>query len=160
MEMIMRTMQIPELHFSSWYAWKNRQHYPLKQFPGVYLTAITDKPDLEGQEVSYEDVVYIGMTNSHGGLISRWGQFYNAISGKDPAFHSGGKSVYKARGPYISWQDHLYVAAMGVECNVIKPTDADYVRMGWVAYLEYEAFAQYYLWGISRGKSHPIFNTK
>ena len=149
---------MPELRFSPWYDWRNRERYPLKQFPGVYVIAITHKPDLEGQEVSYEDVAYIGMTNSRGGLISRWGQFYNAISGKEG--HSGGKSVYKTRGSYVSWHDHLYVAAMGVRCNVTDPTDADYIRMGWVAYLEYEAFAQYYVWWLSRGKNHPEFNTR
>jgi hypothetical protein len=137
----MRSIQIPELKFSNWYAWANRLKYPLKEYPGVYLVAITPKANLSGQRPKFVDVVYIGMTRRRTGLRGRWADFDRAI--KTGHGHSGGNIIYKYKGPYSTWSDHLYVAAMGVECDVLNPDEEDYLRMGWVAYLEYEAFAFY-----------------
>lgn len=149
----MRDVAIPELKFSKWYAWENRTRYPLVDYPGVYLISISSNSHLEGQEPRFEDVVYIGMTKSKNGLRGRWQQFFNAIKGREG--HSGGKTVYRDKGHYSTWPDYLYVAAMGVKCDVINPTDHDYIRMGWVVYLECEAFAQYY----QRVGGHPKYNT-
>ena len=150
----MRTISLPKLTFSPWYQWKNRSAYPLRDYPGVYLISITVKPDLEGRDPAFEDVVYIGMTNSRQGLKGRWQQFANAIGGKRG--HSGGNTIFAHHGHYTTWQTYLYVAAMGIRCNVHSPTAEDYLKMGWIAYLEYEAFAHYY----STVGGHPRFNTR
>jgi hypothetical protein len=151
---IMRNISLPHLKFSEWYEWKNRNEYPLKTSPGVYLLSITPKSDLAGKEPSFEDVVYIGMTNSRLGLCGRWNQFFNSVSGKGG--HSGGMRVFLDKGHYDTWKDYFYVAAMGVECNVRNPTDEDYLKMGWVTYLEYEAFALYY----RNVGGHPKYNKR
>jgi hypothetical protein len=150
----MRTITLPELTFSPWYQWKNRNSYPLRDYPGVYLISITHQPDLEGREPAFEDVVYIGMTNSRQGLKGRWQQFDNAVCGKRG--HSGGNTIFGYKGHYTTWQTYLYVAGMGVPCNVRNPTEEDYLKMGWIAYFEYEAFARYY----RAVGGHPPFNTR
>ena len=148
----MRSIELPELKFSDWYKWDNRNQYVLKGYPGVYLISITDNPRLEGSSPEWKDVVYIGMTNSMGGLTSRWSQFLNGIRGKPG--HSGGKTIFENMGNYDNWKEHLFVAAMGVECDVKNPMKDDYLKMGWVAYFEYEAFAYYY----ENVGGHPRYN--
>jgi len=150
----MRNFSIPQLEFSTWYKWENRNQYPLKKYPGVYLISISVRNNLEGNKPQFKEVVYIGMTNSQGGLAGRWNQFNSSIRGKNR--HSGGNTIYKEKGYYENWEEWLYVAAMGVECNVKKPKEEDYMKMGCVAFLEYEAFAKYY----SEAGSHTKYNKK
>lgn len=127
----------------------------MRDFPGVYLISITPNNELAGEEPSFEDVVYIGMTNSRQGLCGRWNQFSRAALGNGK--HSGGKRVYLDKGRYDTWNDNfLYIAAMSVKCDVKKPTNEDYIKMGWVAYLEYEAFACYY----KNVGGHPKYNKR
>ena len=99
----MRNISLPHLKFSEWYRWRNRNEYPLKTYPGVYLISITPKNDLAGKEPSFEDVVYIGMTNSRLGLCGRWNQFFNSVLGKGG--HSGGMRVFLDKGHYDTWKD-------------------------------------------------------
>ncbi len=134
-----RTIELPELKFSNWYTWDLRNEFPLKKYPGVYLITVNNQNDLHNTKIKWDQVVYIGMTNSKDGLAGRWRQFNRSIQGKSG--HSGGKTVFKDLGCYDSWSFFLYVSAMGIECNVISPTSEDYIRMGWVAYYEYEAFS-------------------
>jgi hypothetical protein len=131
--------------------WENRNEYKFKLFQGVYVIAVTNKR-LEGEKVTWNDVVYIGMTNSLGGLSNRWRQFDRAINGKFG--HSGGKTIYEDLGPYYKWKKNLFVAAMGIECNVKNPKDEDYIRMGWVAFYEYEAFSMFF----RNTGEHPKYN--
>jgi len=149
----MRTIEIPELSFTKWFKWENRDNIPNVQYPGVYLIAITDKL-LEGIKPQWNDVSYVGMTNSKGGLRSRWRQFDRSIRGKSG--HSGGKTIYKLLGNYESWPLNLYVASMSVKCNISDPTNIDYIKMGIVAFYEYEAFAEHYL----NVGGHPKYNKK
>lgn len=145
----------PELKFSNWYKWEDRNSFPDKTCPGVYMISITDK-NLEGKEPAFEDVVYVGMTNSQGGLQSRWNQFNNSINGKSG--HSGGNTINTSLGNYSLWTKKLFVCAMSVECTTLKNnrTCEDLIKMGWVAFLEYEA--------LSKFKEHegkePVYNTK
>ena len=139
------------MKFAKWMRWEERDKYSLKYFPGVYIIAVTNKM-LSGKTPSWNDVVYIGMTNSIGGLSNRWRQLDRSINGKFG--HSGGKSIYQDLGSYKKWRKSLYVAAMGIECDVKEPTGKDYIKMGWVAYFEYEAFSQYFK---EIGK-HPKYN--
>src|SRR5258708_35304302 len=112
----MGKVEVPELKFSYWYTWENRGDYPLGRYPGIYLIAITEKSDLEGQTPEFEDVCYIGMSNSRSGLFGRWRQFNHSICGKPG--HSGGRTICATLGVYPNWgNSHLYVAAMSIECN-------------------------------------------
>lgn len=151
----MRQIEIPELNFSPWYTWDNRRNVPQGKMPGIYLLSISRKK-LAGCAADWSDVSYIGMTNSQQGLLGRWQQFFNSIRGKDG--HSGGNTVFRALGHYDSWEPRLFVAAMPVECNVTKPTDDDLIKMGWVAYLEYEAFAE--CCRHSQKRCKPEYNTR
>lgn len=145
----------PELQFSKWIRWKDRRKYPQGKLPGVYMLAITNK-DLEGQNPRFEDVVYIGMTNSRGGLISRWNQFDNSIHNKPE--HSGGKTVFRDLGDSNIWKFKLFVCVLPVDCNVLKDTQGpeDLIQMGWIAFLEYEAMAVYK----KAMRKEPKYNTK
>ena len=54
------------------------------------------------------------------------------------------------------WVEKLYVSAMVIECNVREPTSEDYIRMGWVAFLEYDGFAKF----STEIGGHPKYNKK
>ncbi len=148
-------IEIPDLEFSQWYRWEQREEYPLARFPGVYLISITEREDLHGQLPDYKDVVYIGRTLSQKGLANRWYQFFQTLKGKRG--HSGAKTIRKELGTYDTWRNkHMYASGLGISCNLVTPTSADYRLMAAVVYLEYEAFARYY--EIVGG--HPRFNTQ
>lgn len=149
----MRQVSIPKLNFSPWYSWENRNQYPLGSYPGIYLVAISNKA-LEGTMPVFSDVVYIGMTLAQKGLKGRWGQFQRCLRGGEG--HSGGKRVFEDKGHYDKWREKLYVSAMGIECNVKEPTSEDYIKMGWVAFLEYDGFAKF----ASEVGGHPKYNKK
>jgi len=135
-------IEIPKLEFSNWTLWSNRNNTENRRFPGVYLIAISNK-ELSGIKPTYDDVSYIGMTNSKNGLCGRWSQFNRSIHGKTG--HSGGNTVYKKLGHYDNWPKglKLYVSSMSVECNTSNPTEDDLLKMGWVTYLEYNAFSEF-----------------
>ncbi len=135
------TVSIPELAFTAWCRWENRNSIGGANNPGVYVLAITDE-ELEGQSVQLSQVCYVGMSNSKKGLKGRWGQFAQAIRGVRGR-HSGGDTIFKDLGPYEGWNSQLVVAACPVACNVEASTPEDLRNMGIVAYLEYEAFAQF-----------------
>jgi hypothetical protein len=61
------------------------------RYPGVYLLAYGAK-ELEGQNVKIDDVYYIGMSNSAGGVRSRLRQFKSAL--ERGYGHSGGNHCY------------------------------------------------------------------
>jgi hypothetical protein len=143
------------LTFSNWYAWHNRNKFLSIDCPGVYLIAITNRRDLEGTVPVWKDVDYIGMTNSRGGLRSRWNQFDRAIRGGSK--HSGARSAVSRLGLYSKWKKNLYVAGMVIPCNVEKPSPKDLIKMGQVAFLEYKAMAAY---SISTKRLHPKYNKR
>jgi hypothetical protein len=66
--------------------------------------------------------------------------------------------VFADLGHYELWKEKLFVAAMPIECSVAAQTEQDLIKMGWVAYLEYEAFAEYHRHVRGRGK--PRYNTR
>lgn len=152
---MMRQIEIPKLSFTPWHAWERRKEIVSSDQPGIYLLAISAE-NLDGENPRWDDVSYIGMTNSQNGLLGRWRQFHNAIRGKRG--HSGGNTVFGHNGHYDNWERKLFVAAMPVECDVTKRTEDDLIRMGWVAYLEYEAFAVFCQHCPKQRK--PIYNTR
>lgn len=145
------------LKFSNWILWENRKKYAQRNNPGIYMISITNK-NLQGKKVNFKDVSYIGMTNSHGGLISRWKQFDNSIHNKSCPGHSGGRKVYKELGSYDKWTKKLHVCAMPIKCNVNKKnrTPEDLIKIGEIAYLEYKALSEFKK---TQGKE-PKYNTK
>ncbi|NQT63424.1 MAG: hypothetical protein HQ556_10740 [Candidatus Marinimicrobia bacterium] len=119
------------------------------------MMAISSK-NLVGHQPLYEDVSYIGMTNAYKGLQGRWYQFYQSIRGKSG--HSGGNTVYDKLGHYDTWTEILYVCALPVICNPVYPSAQDFIKMGIVAFLEYDAFAAF-MKAVPEQKK-PRFNTK
>ncbi|MET2989962.1 hypothetical protein [Herbaspirillum seropedicae] len=148
----MRSIKVPRMKFCPWFSWEDRKDIPLSEMPGIYLLSITKK-NLAGSLPDWKDVSYIGMTNSRQGLIGRWQQFFNSIRGTPG--HSGGNAVFDDLKHYDQWDKKLFVAAMPIECNVVSPSKQDLIKMGWVAYLEYEAFAK-----CVASNSKPKYNTR
>ena len=143
-----------DLQYSKFLAWKNRSTYPNFHYPGVYAISICEF-NLAGRDFSWEHVVYIGMTTTS--LKQRLYGFHRAIHGKRG--HSGGNTMYKTYqsvGTEIDL-DSIFVAMMGISCDVKTPTASDLRTLGNVVYLEYEAFAQYYE---ASGGNKPKFNTQ
>src|SRR2546425_11147530 len=96
----------PPLKFSPWISWEHRRGYKSGRMAGIYIVAISKK-GLDGKRPSWADVSYIGMTNSAGGLLSRWHQFDKAIHGV--AGHSCGKTIFRDLGNYTHWRKRLLV---------------------------------------------------
>ena len=94
--MKMRTIKLPELSFTQWAPWNERNKIKAAEYPGVFLIAITKK-NLTGKIPEYKDVSYIGMTRSKNGLNNRWAQFHRAINGNRG--HSGGRKIHTCLGP-------------------------------------------------------------
>ncbi|MDR2016030.1 MAG: hypothetical protein LBP90_00245 [Burkholderiales bacterium] len=152
----MRHIAVPKMKFSPWFAWEDRRKVPQCEMPGIYLLSITRK-NLADFSPDWADVSYIGMTNSRQGLIGRWQQFLNSVRGKNG--HSGGNTVFADLGHYDSWNKKLFVAAMPIECDVASPSKQDLIKMGWVAYLEYEAFSKF-KHHVKTPHGKPPYNTR
>ena len=154
---------MPPLNFSKWMSWGKRFEFADRKEPGVYMISITEN-DLEGKEPRYEDVVYIGMTTSQGGLLHRWKQFDNSITKGEYLKgngNSGGDSAFKDLGNYKDWQLRnlrLYVCGYALACNTKKTERAsdDLIKMGIIRYLEYKALSECK----SVTGSEPKYNTQ
>jgi hypothetical protein len=110
-------------------------------YPGVYALAITEA-DIAHTPFSWlQETIYIGMTNSKGGLKSRLKQFDNTIVGR--AGHGGGKRVRFKHTDYDKLTQMLYVSVCVFECDVTSEKPKDLRIMGQVAQYEYECFAQF-----------------
>lgn len=155
----MRTISIPELSFSSWVSWANRNSIPDGNSPGVYLVAVSAE-DLAGKAVEWSHVSYIGMSNALGGIKGRLRQFDRAIQGNGG--HSGGNKAFDVWKHYSAWADQVFVSAMPVPCNPWRRTPEDLQRMGLVTFLEYEAFSAYlqYCNDALLEQSRPFLNTR
>ena len=57
-----------------------------------------------------------------------------------------------------TWDKNLFVSAMPIECYGITPNQDDLIKMGWITYLEYEAFSEFYK--NVPNKKKPEFNTQ
>lgn len=151
----MRKILVPRLQFGVWTPWEDRATIKNAQYPGVYMMCVSRKR-LNGRVSKIGDCHYIGMTISKRGLRGRWGQFNSAVNGKGG--HSGGNAAYSHLGHYANWQKPLYVSSMPVMCNVTDPTPENLKLMGAVAYLEFEAFAEFRR--LRPRLKKPKYNTK
>ncbi|MFH2064628.1 MAG: hypothetical protein ABIK15_05470 [Pseudomonadota bacterium] len=126
-------------HFTNWMGWLNRKELHNMHFPGVYALAISKK-DLSDRSFSWiPEIVYIGMTNSKGGLTSRLRQFDNTIRGK--VGHGGAHRFHFKHPEYEKLTKSLYVAVSIFPCDVTSESPIDLRVMGDVAKYEYECFA-------------------
>jgi hypothetical protein len=118
---------------------------PGAQHAGVYLLAYSDEP-LAGRHVDLHDVLYVGMSNSKGGIRRRLWQFIRTIEG--PGKHRGGRRFLKeyAHGtPYsqLEGRKTFFVAWLPIPCEVREGhrAEMDLRLMGDVAALEYYVLA-------------------
>jgi hypothetical protein len=115
-------------------------------YPGVYLLAFASER-FAGETIKPDQVLYVGMSNSAGGVRSRLKQFIKGIERN--GYHSGAMRFYREQckgEPFakLKTRKRLYVAALTIECEGDKvdaePTDLR--LMGHVACLEYYAIAR------------------
>lgn len=118
------------------------------KYPGVYLLAYTNR-GLQNQPIDINDVFYVGMSNSDGGVKQRLINFMNGIeSGK---MHSGGERFFHNYAHGIPFSDfssindgkRFYIATLSIPCETRKGrrTAEDLEKMGEVARLEYYVMA-------------------
>ena len=142
------------MNFSKWTNWQNRNQLDNLKYPGIYVLAFSDI-DISGRLFKWkENIIYIGMTNSKGGLKSRLRQFENTIIGKTG--HGGALRVLYKHNDYKELVRSLYVSVHPFECKVNSNEAQDLLVMGKVAEFEYICFAEY-----AKRFSHlPEFNDK
>jgi hypothetical protein len=119
---------------------------PTLRYPGVYLLAFS-RPRIEERQVAEADVLYVGMSNSAGGIVQRLKQFRNGI--ERYGLHSGAMRFYReyCQGqPFstVKSDKKLYFVAISVSCvsAKAKAQPNDFMAMGHVAALECYAVAR------------------
>ena len=141
--------------FSKWFKWEQRNSIKNISFPGIYVIA-RSKENLSDKKLKLiKEIIYIGMTNSKGGLKQRLKQFNNTITTGKKGHGGADRIKYKFR-------DHknlipcLYVSVFQKSINTKNPSPEDYIKMGEIAALEYDAFA----WYLKKFHKLPKFNDK
>jgi len=142
------------MNFSNWQHWQDRnQLYNLK-YPGIYILLYTQN-DISSTRFDWKkDIIYVGMTNSKGGLKSRLQQFENTIAGKTG--HGGAERVIYKHSNYKKFASNLYVSVCPFICDITSNNAKDLLIMGKVVEFEYICFAEY----VKRFKCLPEFNDK
>jgi hypothetical protein len=144
-----------ERRFTKWAKWLERTSLDGMEFPGVYVCALAGNQFNPSREFEWTShIIYIGMTNSAGGLRARLKQFDNTIIGKTG--HGGADRVRYKHQDYQKLCTDLYVSVASFPCDVKTNQPKDLVVMGEVAKFEYDCFAEF-------AKSHgrlPEFNDK
>lgn len=112
--------------------------------PGVYLLAYGGK-SLTAQRVQVDDVYYVGMSNSRGGVRARLKQFKQAL--ERGSSHSAGDYCFKQNGsrPFksIKTRKKFYFATWCIDLpRDIDLTATNLKQLGHVACLEYYAIAR------------------
>lgn len=119
---------------------------PRLKYPGIYLLAFR-RAALEGRGIVESDVLYVGMSNSSGGVAQRLKQFRDGI--EKNGFHSGAMRFYRDHSngsPFSAVKSNkkFYFVALTLPCVSVKaraqPTD--FQTMGHVAALEYYVVAR------------------
>lgn len=140
--------------FSLWTHWDDRSSLKGINLPGVYIIALADK-NISGTPFTYiPDIIYIGMSNSLGGLKSRLKQFDNTIKGKEG--HGGARRVRYKHTDYETLTHRLYVAVYPRKCSVRTMSHSSLRIMGSVAKHEYDCLASF----VDQFGQLPEFNDK
>ncbi len=127
--------------FSTWMKWRDRNELDDLEYPGIYSIALSSE-DISNTPFSWrQEIIYVGMTNSKGGLKSRLQQFDNTIKGK--VGHGGAHRVRFKYPSYDNLTPRLYVSVSPTRCTVTSKAPADLRLMGSVAAQEYECFAKF-----------------
>ena len=142
------------MKFTQWIKWTERNTLENLQYPGVYVIAYADIDIVNNDFDWIEEIIYVGMTNSQGGLKNRLQQFENTIIGKTG--HGGAQRVIFKYRNYNELIKKLYVSARYFKCNVTSNQVDDLLVMGKVAEYEYICFAEY----VKRYNRLPEFNDK
>jgi hypothetical protein len=115
------------------------------KYPGVYILAYSND-NLEGKEIDLNEIFYVGMSNSLGGVNQRLKQFLAGIE-KD-CCHSAARRFFRDYAdsiPYSKLESRktFYVAYISNKCQVTKAsrTSEDLRMMGEVTRLEYYVLA-------------------
>jgi hypothetical protein len=140
--------------FSDWESWTNRVALADLAHPGVYALAISSAA-ISGTAFSWRpEVVYIGMTNSKGGLKSQIQQFDNTIKGGYG--HGGAFRVLFKHADYATLKSKLYVSVCSWDCDVTLNDSANLRIMGEVAKHECVCFSLF----VEKFGQLPQFNDK
>jgi len=143
------------MKFSNWIKWADRHKLKDLQYPGVYAISYNEH-NISNNSIDWiREIIYIGMTNSKGGLKRRLRQFDYTICGKGNN-HSGAKRIRDKYKDYDKLIKHLYVAVYLFKCDVTSNKEKDLLIMGKVAECEYICFAEY----VKRFDMLPEFNDK
>ncbi len=138
-------MEIKKLLEKTWIKLEDYKSLNDSQYPGVYILAYSDK-NLEKKQIKIEDIFYVGMSNSLGGVKQRLFQF---ISGIERSYgHSAGNRFFQdySKGKSFAVANHrkkFFVASLSLSCKVHKDerTAEDLRKMGEVTKFEYEVLA-------------------
>lgn len=131
-----------EPRFSAWSRWEARGKLSDVDSPGIYVVAV-DQRDLSGESFSWLDsVVYVGMTNSVGGIASRLRHFDGTISGRRN-LHGGADRFRFKYQSYSKLLPKLFVAIAPYPCDSSSNKPADLRIMGDVAKCEFECLARF-----------------
>ena len=135
--------------FTVWAKWNNRNNLDQITYPGVYAIALLETKDISGQKFEFrEEIIYIGMTNSRGGLQSRLRQFDNTITHPNRQEHSAAQRVINTHQENKDLKNQLYVSISPFKCDVIANQPDDIRTMGDVNQWERYCLAEYYTnWG-------------
>jgi len=143
------------MKFSNWIIWLDRNDLKDLQYPGIYVISYNKHDISKDNFARIREIIYVGMTNSKGGLKRRLRQFDYTISGKGNN-HSGAKRVRDIYNNYDKLIKYLYVAIRPFKCGVTSIKEEDLRIMGKVAEYEYICFAEY----VKRFGMLPEFNDK
>jgi hypothetical protein len=128
-------------NFSNWVKWEDRNNLDGMSFPGIYCIAISES-DLTGQSFKWiNEIKYIGMSNSQGGLKSRLRQFDNTIKGKKG--HGGADRFRYKHEEYSVLIKNLFVSVQVFECDVKSNKPENLIIMGDVLKHEFVCFAEF-----------------
>jgi hypothetical protein len=141
--------------FSIWTSWKNKNNLSGINYPGIYVIAYTST-NLNGTKFSWHhEIIYIGMTNSKGGLRSRLHQLDRTLKGKINK-HGGADRIKYIHSNYDAFCENAYVTILPVKCDPSKIEPQQLIKMSDVPKYEYLCWAEY----IDRYGELPKFNQK
>jgi hypothetical protein len=149
---------VGELFRSRWTPLHSDQHSNVGfRNPGVYLLAYSSKR-LEGQRVQINDVYYVGMSNSRGGVTARLKQFKNALE-RGYGYSAGDYCYKQNKRPFskLGNRRKFYFVAWCIDVSRKSDlTPGQLRKMGHVTCLEYYAIA--HVKARSRKRAVPPLN--
>lgn len=130
-----------ERRFSTWTPWSDRETYDHCGYPGVYVIALRSSRRPNQRFSWSKEIVYIGMTNSLGGLRSRLRQFDQTMAGS--LRHGGADRMRFKHRNYSRFSRRAYVAIAPFPCNPGSALPRDLRIMGEVARFEFLCLAAF-----------------